>query len=68
VTSKLCRHYRTWLIAGGNYEWCYECGALRAMKMITPTTLTNKTRWQRPVGKGGENPVALELLPGKWEE
>ena len=65
TVSKLCRHYRTWLIADGYYEWCYECGALRGMKMKSPTVLTSRTYWQRPVGVGGENPIGLKILPGK---
>src|SRR5690606_21383205 len=24
-----CRHGSTWIIAGGFWEWCYVCGALR---------------------------------------
>lgn len=26
-----CRHHRSWLIAGGHYEWCAQCGALRPL-------------------------------------
>lgn len=58
-----CRHYRTALIgAAGVWEWCYECGALRRMIMISPTVLTSGTFWQRPVGAGGENPFPFREL------
>ena len=62
---KPCRHYRTALICGGHYEWCYECGALRVMDYISATVLTSYSRWQRPVGVGGENPFPLKVIKGK---
>lgn len=57
-----CRHYHTWLIAGGLFEWCYECGALRKMIEIAPAYLRNCTQWTRPTGKGGKNPYPMKAL------
>lgn len=53
---KPCRHRRTWLIAGGYHEWCYECGALRRMEVAPPNSCYPVTRWTRPTGIGGDNP------------
>ena len=58
-----CRHRESWLIAGGAYEWCYECGALRKM-MIShpPNVVTPITQWTRPTGKKGANPHPMKKL------
>ena len=33
--NKRHRHENTsWLIANGNYQWCYQCGAIRKMKQM----------------------------------
>ncbi len=39
-----CRHRDSWLIAGGNYEWCFRCGALRRCRetgiaQVTPASV-----------------------------
>lgn len=59
-----CRHRKTWLLAGGHLEWCYECGAIRQMdKSIELNSVFvrvgddgRKARFIRPTGKGGDNP------------
>ena len=51
-----CRHRDSWLIAGGNYEWCYRCGALRRMREIGIAHVSPMTLWCRPVGPVAENP------------
>jgi hypothetical protein len=52
VALEMCRHRKMWIIAGGCWYWCYECGAVRQARhneAIGP--------WIKPVGKGGENPA-----------
>lgn len=51
-----CRHYGSWLIAGGNYEWCYQCGALRTMRETGIAQVSPTSQWQRPVGPDADNP------------
>jgi hypothetical protein len=51
-----CRHRNTWLIAGGYYEWCYECGGIRKMKVSAPNVCCPETTWCKPTGKDGDNP------------
>lgn len=29
-----CKHSKTWLIAGGRIEWCYQCGAFRTLNEL----------------------------------
>lgn len=61
-----CKHRRTWFVAGGRYEWCYECGAIRQMEYTGPGSLRARTRFVRPVGKDGENPYdKWKPLPGR---
>ena len=54
-----CRHRKTWLIASGHYEWCYECGALRHMAVTPPNHCRPAGRWAKPVGRDGENPYKV---------
>jgi hypothetical protein len=56
MTQPRCRHRDSWLIAGGNYEWCYRCGALRRMQETGIAQVTPQSVWCRPVGPRGENP------------
>lgn len=64
MSETKCRHRKTWLVAGGFIEWCYECGAIRQMQRTTvpnwvmPMTGKdgNRARFIKPVGAGGENP------------
>lgn len=51
-----CRHRDTWIIAGGAWEWCYRCGALRQLRPLGPTSCTPASPWARPVGTEGGNP------------
>lgn len=53
-----CRHYHSWILSGGRLEWCYECGALRKLKMLSnePSVSAPDGPWVRPVGKNGPNP------------
>lgn len=60
-----CRHYRSWLIAGGEYEWCYECGGLRRMKHVGQNAVMAITRWTKPTGKNGRNPYPMIALKGE---
>ena len=63
MTDK-CRHSKTWLVAGGYIEWCYECGAMRQMwkspegNSVSPLIGEDgkRARWIKPVGTGGPNP------------
>ncbi len=51
-----CAHRRTWVVNGGHGEWCYECGAFRALAVIRENQSAPRTTWVRPTGAGGENP------------
>jgi hypothetical protein len=51
-----CRHRESWLIAGGAYEWCYQCGALRTMFESGIAQVTPTSPWCRPTGPKGVNP------------
>lgn len=42
-----------WLIAGGYWMWCYQCGAIRPVS-------AKGARWQKPSGVGGDNPAMSE--------
>jgi hypothetical protein len=51
------RHEQSmWLIAGGYWFWCYQCGAVR----LNPAKSGDPTRWQKPSGIGGPNPAMSE--------
>jgi hypothetical protein len=64
-----CRHYGTWLIAAGSYEWCWRCGAFRMMEHIGPASVTPAGAWARPVGPDGENPWdALRKANEAWSK
>lgn len=39
-----------WLIAGGHWMWCYQCGAIRKTNAFGD-------RWEKPTGLGGPNPA-----------
>lgn len=54
---KLHRHRKSWLIAGGRLEWCYECGAFRPLHQIPPNSCTPAGPWRVPTGIDGENPA-----------
>lgn len=51
-----CRHNSSWIIAGGHWEWCYACGALRELRKIAPNGSVPYTQWVKPTGKPGNNP------------
>lgn len=51
-----CRHLRTWIIAGGAEEWCYECGAIRMLRQTGQNSCVPWSAWCKPTGQGGENP------------
>jgi len=55
---KRCRHNKSWLIAGGYIEWCYQCGAIREMQRVDGkmNEVRPHTEWKRPAGSGGKNP------------
>ena len=65
---KACRHYGTWLIAGGNYEWCYCCGALRRMFESGIAQVSAKTQWTRPTGDKDNNPWPMKELRRRHEQ
>lgn len=56
MAENKCRHSRSWLVANGHIEWCYECGAIRKMERLPPNIVSAVSGWARPVGKGGDNP------------
>lgn len=45
------RHRKCWIIAGGYWLWCYECGAIRR------NVPAGQDDWVYPVGAKGENPA-----------
>lgn len=46
-----------WIIAGGYWYWCYECGAIREAQRVNIGSDSHPVGpWIKPVGKGGENP------------
>lgn len=48
-----CRHNKNWIIAGGYWLWCYECGAIRTNQL----SKRGKRAWTCPTGPGGINPA-----------
>jgi hypothetical protein len=50
-----CRHRYSWLSSGG-LEWCYQCGAIRRLKHISPSVIVADSAWCVPTGEGGGNP------------
>lgn len=61
--KRRCYHNSTWIIAGGRWEWCYRCGALREMRLVVNANgCTPITQWQRPTGNTGLNPWPLKPL------
>ena len=62
--SKQCpnNHRGMWLIAGGNWCWCYECGAVR-----TNPPQYKRQPWYYPTGIGGENPANTEAHEKDWQ-
>lgn len=56
-----CRHRESWLIAGGAYEWCYQCGAVRTCFEAGIADVSQTSPWCLPTGAGGENPWS------KWD-
>jgi hypothetical protein len=56
MKKQYCRHRAMWIIAGGYWSWCYECGAIQQNRVIEPNACVPVTNWVKPVGKGGENP------------
>lgn len=52
-----CRHRHFWIMSGGHLLWCYECGAVRNMKVILNTNECAPLGcWVKPTGIGGDNP------------
>lgn len=51
-----CRHNGSWIIGGGTYEWCYECGAFRSLVEAGIAQITVTSPWCYPQGIGAENP------------
>lgn len=53
--TKRHRHEQSmWLIAGGYWMWCYQCGAIRGNYKGA------ERRWEKPTGIGGINPAMKE--------
>ena len=46
ASAKRCRHRTCWVLATGDYVWCWACGAIANRQGV----------WQKPVGLGGVNP------------
>ncbi len=52
-----CRHNKSWLVAGGHIEWCYQCGAIRIMRNHYKINgVTPASNWAKPTGLNGDNP------------
>ena len=58
-----CKHRKTWIMASGHLEWCYQCGAIRQMQPISGTNTTapyvkegKRAKWIKPTGVNGDNP------------
>ena len=50
-----CRHSASWILFGGDAEWCYVCGAIRRLKPIGPNSSVPATRWAVPTGDKDNN-------------
>ena len=66
MKPKKCRHSGTWLIAGGNYEWCYGCGSFRRC-LSNGVVVIPTTQWTKPTGEGGKNPWPMKKLKSREE-
>lgn len=53
-----CRHRKSWIIGGGRYEWCYECGSFRELEDLSENCSIPFSPWVKPTGAGGENPYS----------
>ena len=53
MNKRKCSHRKSWIICGGAWVWCYECGAITVNK-YRPKGFRG---WVLPVGPGGENPL-----------
>jgi hypothetical protein len=65
MKKERCRHERnSWLIAGGYYEWCFVCGAIRRMRKIKgmENGVTADSKWCKPTGNKEDNPYE------KWKD
>mgnify|MGYP007128297235 CR=1 FL=1 len=53
-----CRHHKSWFVAGGHIQWCYEFGAIRKLALVEGKTNVIKALgwWAKPTGKDGKNP------------
>lgn len=62
TAEKRHRHRKTWLVAGGYCEWCYECGAIRSMRKVVGTSneVAPASGWTKPSGIGGVNPALMK--------
>ena len=57
-----CRHRDSWLLLGGDLEWCYRCGAFRTLAHAEGNIVYPTSGWAKPVGPTGKNPW------DKWDE
>lgn len=55
------RHRKCWIIAGGYWLWCYECGAIKLN--VGKDHPDYRRNWYVPVGPDGENPASKERTP-----
>lgn len=63
MKNKKCKHYSTWIIGYANYEWCYQCGALRRMHPYkTENAVLNISQWTKPTGVDGKNPWPMKII------
>jgi len=61
-----CRHDRnSWLIAGGYWQWCFVCGALRPMKNLGGNCFGSNGKWVKPTGNKKHNPAMKEFWDKK---
>ena len=45
-----CNHRSSWIVGGGNGEWCYVCGAYRGMESAYGKGIQPRTVWIKPTG------------------
>lgn len=67
IKKERCRHERnSWIILGGLAEWCYACGAWRALGIVRGNELERMPgdagKWHRPSGDKNINPYKEIIL------
>lgn len=60
--KKYCKHRNCWILAGGNYLWCPDCGAIRR------TEQSEKINGIYPVWSKWLYPEGQDIVLKKWEK